>query len=105
MELSSTYRIVVTDDFLILKNPQREKFHVKTGIYCYSASFALSATVASAQAPQPVPPAAAPGPVVKVLPRPPANAATVTNWHKQSVYDPSDAKVGEITDVLVDRDY
>ena len=66
--------------------------------------FALSATVASAQAPQPVPPAAAPGPVVKVLPSIPANAATVTNWHKQSVYDPSDAKVGEVMDVLVDRD-
>ena len=66
--------------------------------------FALSATVASAQTPQPVPPAAAPGPVVKILPSIPANAATVTNWHKQSVYDPSDAKVGEITDVLVDRD-
>jgi PRC-barrel domain len=27
-----------------------------------------------------------------------------THWYKQSVYDPSDAKVGEIMDVLVDRD-
>src|SRR3984893_9129863 len=34
----------------------------------------------------------------------PANAMTVTHWYKQSVYDPSDAKVGEIMDVLVDRD-
>jgi PRC-barrel domain len=29
---------------------------------------------------------------------------TVTHWYKQSVYDPSDAKVGQIMDVLVDRD-
>jgi sporulation protein YlmC with PRC-barrel domain len=27
-----------------------------------------------------------------------------THWYKQSVYDPSDAKVGEIMDVLVDHD-
>ena len=33
----------------------------------------------------------------------PANAATVANWHKQSVYDPSDNKVGEIRDVLVEK--
>ena len=26
------------------------------------------------------------------------------NWYKQSVYDPSDAKIGEIMDVLADRD-
>ena len=104
MELSSTYRIVVSDDFLILKNPQRESPMSRLAYTATALLFALSATVASAQAPQPVPPAAAPGPVVKVLPSIPANAATVTNWHKQSVYDPSDAKVGEITDVLVDRD-
>jgi hypothetical protein len=29
---------------------------------------------------------------------------TVTHWYKQSVYDPSDAKIGEIMDALVDRD-
>ncbi len=66
--------------------------------------FALSATVASAQTPQPVPPAAAPGPAAKALPSIPANATTVTHWYKQNVYDPSDAKVGEIMDVLVDRE-
>jgi sporulation protein YlmC with PRC-barrel domain len=66
--------------------------------------FALSATVASAQTPQPLPPAAAPGPVAQILPSIPANATTVTHWYKQNVYDPSDAKIGEIMDVLVDRD-
>ena len=29
---------------------------------------------------------------------------TVTHWYKQSVYDPSDSKIGEIMDVLMDRD-
>jgi sporulation protein YlmC with PRC-barrel domain len=33
----------------------------------------------------------------------PANSFTVTDWYKQSVYDPKDAKVGEIMDVLVDK--
>jgi sporulation protein YlmC with PRC-barrel domain len=29
---------------------------------------------------------------------------TVTDWYKQSVYDPSDAKIGEVKDVLVSQD-
>jgi len=34
----------------------------------------------------------------------PSNTSTVTNWYKQNVYDPSDAKIGEISDVLVNND-
>jgi sporulation protein YlmC with PRC-barrel domain len=33
----------------------------------------------------------------------PANSYTVTDWYKQSVYDPKDAKIGEIMDVLIDK--
>ena len=33
----------------------------------------------------------------------PANSYTVNNWYKQSVYDPSDSKIGEVMDVLVDK--
>lgn len=33
----------------------------------------------------------------------PADSFTVTDWYKQSVYDPKDAKIGEIMDVLVDK--
>jgi sporulation protein YlmC with PRC-barrel domain len=29
---------------------------------------------------------------------------TVTHWYKQNVYDPGDNKIGEIMDVLVDRE-
>jgi sporulation protein YlmC with PRC-barrel domain len=65
---------------------------------------ALATTVASAQTPQTLPKAAAPDPAAKILPSIPAEAMTVTHWYKQSVYDPSDAKIGEVMDVLVDRD-
>ena len=34
----------------------------------------------------------------------PAQSVTVTDWYKQSVYDPSNAKVGEIMDVLLSTD-
>jgi sporulation protein YlmC with PRC-barrel domain len=34
----------------------------------------------------------------------PSRAYTVTNWYKQNVYDPSDAKIGEINDVLLHKD-
>jgi sporulation protein YlmC with PRC-barrel domain len=41
---------------------------------------------------------------VQTLTSLPPNAMTVTNWYKQNVYDPSDNKIGEIADVLVDKD-
>ena len=40
----------------------------------------------------------------QVLTTLPQNATTVTNYYKQNVYDPSDAKIGEISDVLVNKD-
>jgi sporulation protein YlmC with PRC-barrel domain len=39
----------------------------------------------------------------QVLSSLPANSTTVTNYYKQNVYDPSDAKIGEISDVLVSK--
>jgi sporulation protein YlmC with PRC-barrel domain len=32
----------------------------------------------------------------------PSKALTVTDWYKQNVYDPSENKIGDIKDVLVD---
>jgi sporulation protein YlmC with PRC-barrel domain len=61
----------------------------------------LVATAASAQ--QPVP-GATPPPSAQILTTIPANAMTVTHWYKQNVYDPGDNKIGEIMDVLVDRE-
>ena len=33
----------------------------------------------------------------------PGNALTVTDWYKQDVYDPSNSKIGQVMDVLVDK--
>jgi PRC-barrel domain len=44
------------------------------------------------------------GPSAQVLSSIPANSLTATVWHKQNVYDPGDNKIGEIKDVLVDRE-
>jgi sporulation protein YlmC with PRC-barrel domain len=65
---------------------------------------AVTTTVASAQAPQTAPPARQAGPAAQILPAIPTSSMTITHWYKQSVYDPADNKVGEIMDVLVDRD-
>jgi sporulation protein YlmC with PRC-barrel domain len=40
----------------------------------------------------------------KIMTTLPADAATVTNYYKQSVYDPSDNKIGTVDDVLVAKD-
>ena len=34
----------------------------------------------------------------------PANSVTIADWYKQSVYDPSDSKIGEVMDVLLAPD-
>ncbi len=41
------------------------------------------------------------GQVLNVLP---SDSTTVTNYYKQNVYDTSDTKIGEISDVLVGKD-
>ena len=63
---------------------------------------ALATTVASAQTPQSAPRQT--GPAADILRSVPADSVTVTHWYKQNVYDPSDSKIGEIMDVLVDRE-
>ena len=63
----------------------------------------LATTVAGTQAQQQSAQHQA-GPSAQILPSVPSNSNTVTNWYKQDVYDPSDKKIGEIMDVLVDRE-
>ena len=67
-------------------------------------AFAFVTTIASAQTPQPVPPAASGGQSAQILSSLPGEALTVTHWYKQNVYDPGDNKIGEIMDVLVDKE-
>ena len=70
-----------------------------------SILLALMASVASAQFPGPAPATrATPGPAAQIHSTLPADSVTVTHSYKQNVYDPSDNKIGEIMDVLVDRD-
>jgi sporulation protein YlmC with PRC-barrel domain len=63
-----------------------------------SILIALVATCASAQAQQ------GGGSAAQMMSSIPANSETITHWYKQSVYDPKDSKIGEIMDVLVDRE-
>ena len=62
---------------------------------------ALATTVASAQSP---PSGRAAGAPAQIMTSVLANSSTVTNWYKQNVYDPSDNKIGEVMDVLLDRE-
>jgi sporulation protein YlmC with PRC-barrel domain len=74
--------------------------------FAYSAILvALSTTVAGAQSPAPpLAPRTEPAPTVRILTAVPADTQTVTRWYKQNVYDPSDNKIGEVMDVLVDHE-
>jgi sporulation protein YlmC with PRC-barrel domain len=77
---------------------------------------ALVTTVSVAQQTQPLPPAQTTRPMPQAQPAPrvdvpvaqvmtslPGEVATITHWYKQSVYDPSDSKIGEVEDMLVDK--
>src|SRR5512133_3824625 len=63
-----------------------------------SILIALVATCASAQAQQ-----QRGGSAAQIMSSVPANGETITHWYKQNVYDPQD-NVGEVMDVLVDRE-
>jgi sporulation protein YlmC with PRC-barrel domain len=70
--------------------------------FTYAALLVVFATAtAGAQAPQQAPQPS--GSAAQILGSIPANSVTITHWYKQNVYDPSDNKIGEIMDVLVDR--
>lgn len=73
----------------------------------------VSAAAQATQTPPPTPPQTQATPertapsdaaAAQVLTSLPANAATITHWYKQPVYDQSNNRIGEIDDVLVDRD-
>jgi hypothetical protein len=64
---------------------------------------ALVTTAASAQSPQTAPPQGGAS-AAQIMSSIPSNSVTITHWYKQNVYDPSDNKIGEIMDVLMDRE-
>ncbi len=63
-----------------------------------SAGIALASTAAFAQPAFAQPMSAG---RAELLTTGPSSALTVTDWYKQTVYDPSNNKIGEIMDVLV----
>jgi sporulation protein YlmC with PRC-barrel domain len=87
------------DEIVILQIPREVAM---TRLAYVAVLFALATTTANAQA-QPGAPREA-GPATQTLGTIPSNAVTITHWYKQNVYDPGDNKIGEIMDVLVDRE-
>ena len=61
--------------------------------------FAMGVSVA-ALAQQPAPVASGPAKIFTTLPV----GTTVTNFYKQNVYDPSDSKIGDVDDMLIDKE-
>lgn len=59
--------------------------------------FVLAVSTANAQQPASMPNA-------QVMSNLPSDAATITHWYKQNVYDNADNKIGEVQDVLVNHD-
>lgn len=72
----------------------------------------LASTATFAQQPGPMSPPAStqqsgamsPSSTATLMTAVPGDCVTVTNYYKQNVYDPSDSKIGEITDVLVNKE-
>ena len=64
---------------------------------------AILITIATATASAQTPTSRQGGGSAQVLSTIPGESVTVTHWYKQNVYDPSDSKIGEIMDVLIDR--
>ncbi len=44
------------------------------------------------------------GPTVQMMATLPQHATAVSNWYDQNVYDPNDNKIGEVKDMLLDRE-
>ena len=64
------------------------------------AVFAMAVSSAVTYAQQPAPTTAGPAQIFTALPA----GTTVTNFYKQTVYDPSDNKIGAVDDVLIDKE-
>jgi len=73
-----------------------------TRFACTALLLALATTTAGAQSPQSA--SRERGPAAQILTSLPPQSVTVTHWYKQKVYDPDGNKIGEIEDVLLNRE-
>jgi sporulation protein YlmC with PRC-barrel domain len=77
---------------------------IQTQLNTLAIAAAIAATVTSAAYAQEATTTGGGSPIVsQALTAIPQGAMTVTNFYKQDVYDSSDVKIGEINDVLVDK--
>jgi hypothetical protein len=65
--------------------------HARLVLAAAAALLSTSATTLSAEA-------------VRPLGTLPAEAATIADYYRQNVYDPADQKIGEIVDLLIEKD-
>jgi sporulation protein YlmC with PRC-barrel domain len=72
--------------------------------FVLAAAIAAAAMTSFAQAQQSQTTGVAPPEQTSTLRSLPPDASTITNWYRQNIYDPSEEKIGEISDVLVDKD-
>ena len=98
MELEAAQGVCSPDDIHIRNNTLQEATTMRKLTYT-AILLAIATTTASAQTPAPRQ-GGAPAQVLSAIP---GESVTVTHWYKQNVYDPSDSKIGEIMDVLIDR--
>ena len=66
----------------------------------FIAAAALAVVSIPAFAQQPAPTSAGSARIYTEMP----DGTTVTNFYKQNVYDPSDNKIGDVDDVLIDKE-
>jgi hypothetical protein len=104
MELCMTRRVCVREELLVPRRRLMARLactsrRLMARLACTSILIALVATCASAQAQQ-----QRGGSTAEIMSSIPGNSETINHWYKQNVYDPQDNKIGEIMDVLVDRD-
>jgi hypothetical protein len=78
------------------------KEELMTRLAYAAMTLVLGTALAHAQAP--TTPAPAAGPAPQALTTVPSGANTITHWYKENVYDPGDNKIGEVRDVLLDRE-
>src|SRR5580693_451604 len=85
-------RPLITPKQYLLKNDTRRE-HLMKRIVAISAGVLIAGTAAFAQ------------PMssgrTELMTSVPAHSVTVADWYKQNVYDPSNNKIGEIMDMLV----
>jgi sporulation protein YlmC with PRC-barrel domain len=96
MELKGDFHVLMREELGIPGAFNKGDTFMMVKLASTALLLTLVTTAANAQTPQ--------SNSAQILSSIPQNSVTITHWYKQNVYDPSDNKIGEIMDVLVDRE-